>query len=235
MQDLVPPPKLAPSLLSADFRNLGEQIRKVESSGADMLHFDIMDGHFVPNITFGPLVMRWLRGETSLIFTAHLMVDNPESVIEPVIDSGADIVIVHVESSSNLYRLIQSIKDRGIKAGVALNPATPLSSLTYLLEDVDMILIMGVDPGFGGQKLIPSTLKKIAKLRKILLRHGLPKDIAIDGGVTHDNVDAIVKAGANVIIAGTAIFDQNSIEEATRSLKKRCLEAYDEYISRLSR
>ena len=234
MQRLIPPIKLAPSLLSADFRNLREQVKTVERSGADMLHFDIMDGHFVPNITFGPLVMKWLRSETNLLFTAHLMIENPEAFIEPVIDSGADVVIVHVEASKNLYRLVQSVKDRGVKAGIALNPATPISALYYLLDEVDMILVMGVDPGFGGQRLIPSTLRKIRKLRKILMNRRLSKDILIDGGVTHENADAIVKSGANVIVAGTAIFGQEDIGKATRALKEKCMKAYQEYLKEMS-
>jgi len=234
MRHLIPPVKLAPSLLSADFRNLGEQVKLVERGGADMLHFDIMDGHFVPNISFGPMVMRWLRGETDLPFIAHLMVEDPELFIEPAIDSGADIVIVHVEASRNLYRLVQSIKDRGVKAGIALNPATPLSTLRYLLDEVDMALVMTVEPGYGGQKLIAGTLEKARKLRAILISRGLSKDILVDGGVTQENVDLIVRSGANIIIAGTAIFDQGDIVEATRTLKERSLKAYREYLQELS-
>ncbi len=235
LRELVPAPKIAPSLLSADFRRLEDQVKAVERAEAEMLHFDIMDGHFVPNLTFGPLVIRWLRRATDMTFMAHLMVDNPESLVEPVIDAGADMVVVHVESSKNMFRLIQSIRDRGVRVGVALNPATPLTHLTYLLNGVDSVLVMCVDPGFGGQKFIPGMMGKIRRLRRALLKRRLPLDIAVDGGIDHENAGAVVEAGASIIIAGTAIFGQSDIEGAVKILRKRCLEAYERMISELAR
>ena len=234
LRELIPAPKIAPSLLSADFRRLEDQVKMVERAGAEILHFDIMDGHFVPNLTFGPLVIRWMRQVTDMTFMAHLMVDNPESLVEPVIDAGADMVVVHVESSKNMFRLIQSIKDRGVRVGIALNPATPLTHLTYLLGEIDSVLIMCVDPGFGGQKFIPSMMDKIRRLRKALVKRKLPLDIAVDGGINHENVGAVVEAGASTIIAGTAIFGQSSVEDAVRRLKEECLEAYERVIGRLA-
>jgi len=234
LRELIPAPKIAPSLLSADFRRLEDQVKMVERAGAEILHFDIMDGHFVPNLTFGPLVIRWMRQVTDMTFMAHLMVDNPESLVEPVIDAGADIVVVHVESSKNMFRLIQSIRDRGVRVGVALNPATPLTHLTYLLDEIDSVLIMCVDPGFGGQKFIPGMMDKIGRLRKALVKRKLPLDIAVDGGITYENAGAVVEAGASTIIAGTAIFGQSSVEDAVRRLKEECLEAYERVIGRLA-
>ena len=226
LRELIPAPKIAPSILSADFRRLEDQVKAVERAGAEILHFDMIDNHFAPNLTFGPLVVRWMRQVTDMTFMAHLMLDNPESLVEPVIDAGADIVAVHVESSKNMFRLIRSIKDRGVRVGVALNPATPLTHLTYLLDEVDLILVMSVDPGFGGQKFIPSTMNKVRRLRRALIRRRLPLDIAVDGGVNHENAEAVVEAGASIIIAGTAIFGQSDIEGAVKLLKEKCLKAY---------
>lgn len=223
----IPPPKLAPSLLSADFRRLGEEVKRVERAGADVLHFDIADGHFVPNITFGPMVMRALRDETNLLFYVHLMVDNPEDIIEDVIEAGGDAITFHIEASKHIHRLIQYLKDRGVKAGAALCPGTPLSSIECIIDDVDIVLIMGVNPGFGGQKLIPMTLRKIRKAREMLSSR--PEvDIAIDGGVTLQNVYSIVEAGASLIVAGTATFGQGNVEEAMRKLKAEMERAYRE-------
>ncbi|MDW8021758.1 MAG: ribulose-phosphate 3-epimerase [Nitrososphaerota archaeon] len=223
----IPYPKLAPSLLSADFRRLGEEVRRVEEAGADALHFDIADGHFVPNITFGPMVIRALRDETDLPFYVHLMVDNPEAIIEDVVDAGGDVVTFHIEVSKQAHRMIRSLRDRGIKAGIALCPETPLSSMEWIIDEVDVILIMGVDPGFGGQTFIPSMLKKIEKTREML--DSRPEvDIAIDGGVTLQNVNSIVEAGASLIIAGTATFGQGDIREAIKKLKAEMERAYYE-------
>ena len=235
LRELIPAPKIAPSLLSADFRRLEDQVKMVERAGAEILHFDVMDGHFVPNLTFGPLVIRWMRQVTDMTLMAHLMVDNPESLVEPVIDAGADMVVVHVESSKNMFRLIQSIKDRGVRVGAALNPATPLTHLTYLLDEVDSILVMSVDPGFGGQKFIPSMMDKIRRLRRALVKRKLPLDIAVDGGINHENAGAVVEAGANIIIAGTAIFGQSDIEGAVKTLKEKCLEAYRRMVEESAR
>lgn len=228
---LIPPPKIVPSILSADFRKLGEEVKKVERAGADMLHFDIMDGHFVPNISFGPMVVKALRKEVSIPFLVHLMVEDPESILDQTIDAGADIILFHIEVSPHSWRILESIKKRGVKAGVALNPSTPLSSITYLLEELDMILVMTVSPGFGGQKFIPNMLNKINNLRRILSKKKLMLDLAIDGGVTFENVREIVKAGANVIIAGTGIFSQGDIEQATTKLKKIVNEEYSRIMS----
>ncbi len=228
---LIPSPKIVPSILSADFRRLGEEVKKVERAGADMIHFDIMDGHFVPNISFGPMVVKALRTEVSIPFLVHLMVEDPESILDQTIDAGADIILFHIEVSPHSWRILESIKKRGVKAGVALNPSTPLSSINYLLEELDMILVMTVSPGFGGQKFIPNMLNKIYNLRRILSKKKLMLDLAIDGGVTFENVREIVKAGANIIIAGTGIFSQGDIEEATIKLKKIANEEYSKIMS----
>ncbi len=223
---LIPPPKIAPSILSADLRKLGEEVKKVERAGADMIHFDIMDGRFVPNISFGPMVVKALRSEVSVPFLVHLMVEDPERILEQTIDAGADIVLFHVEASPHSWRILESIKKRGVKAGIALNPATPLSTIKYMLHELDMVLLMTVSPGFGGQKFIPGMLSKIRDLRRLLTMNKLMLDVAIDGGVTFENVEEIVEAGANVIVAGTGIFCQADIEEATMKLKKIANEKY---------
>jgi len=228
---LIPPPKIAPSILSADFRKLGEEVKKVEKAGADMIHFDIMDGHFVPNISFGPMVVKALRSEVSIPFLVHLMVEDPERILEQTIDAGADIVLFHIEASPHSWRILESIKKRGVKAGIALNPATPLSTIKYILHELDMVLLMTVSPGFGGQKFIPRMFSKISDLRRLLTMNKLMLDVAIDGGVTLENVEEIIEAGANVIVAGTGIFRQADIEEATMKLKKIANEKYVRIIS----
>jgi len=224
---LIPPPKIAPSILSADFRKLGEEVRKVEKAGADMLHFDIMDGRFVPNISFGPMVIKALRTESKLPFAAHLMVENPEALINPVIEAGGNLVIFHIEASRYPLRLIKNIRSRGMLVGVALNPVTPLSSIRYIVDYVDMILIMTVDPGFGGQKFIPKMLEKVREMRRLMIKAGVKKDIAVDGGVDFTNIASVVRAGANVIIAGTSTFGQGNVDEAVKRLKKLSWEAYE--------
>lgn len=211
--------KIAPSILSADFSNLKEQISLIEKGGADLIHLDIMDGHFVPNITFGAPVIKKLRKVTSIPFDVHLMIENPERYIEDFVDAGADIITVHVESTVHLHRLIQQIKGYGIKAAVSLNPATPLESIEYVLEDLDMVLIMSVNPGFGGQSFIPQCKEKIKKLKKMILDRNLNIDIQVDGGVKLDNIKEIIDCGANVLVAGSAIFDSQDIVEATRKFK----------------
>jgi len=230
-KSLIPPPKIVPSILSADFRKLGEEVKRVEKAGADMIHFDIMDGHFVPNISFGPMIVKALRNEVSLPFLVHLMVEDPERILGPTIDAGADIILFHVEASPHSWRILESIKKRGVKVGIALNPATPLSTIKYMLHELDMVLIMTVSPGFGGQKFIPRMLSKIRDLRRLLTMNKLMLDVAIDGGVTFDNVEEIIEAGANVIVAGTGIFSQADIEEATIKLKKIANEKYARIIS----
>ncbi|MEN2974557.1 MAG: ribulose-phosphate 3-epimerase [Candidatus Caldarchaeales archaeon] len=228
---LIPPPKVVPSILSADFRNLREEVKKVERAGADMLHFDIMDGHFVPNISFGPVIVKALRGEVDLPFLVHLMVDRPEDIIEQAIDAGSDQIIFHIEVSHHPLRILDSIKRSGVKTGIALNPTTPLSTIEYLLEYVDMVLIMTVNPGFGGQKFIPRMFDKIRELRSILIERGINLDVAIDGGADFENVGKIIESGANVIIAGTSIFGQEDVEEATRRFKRIVDESYKKIMS----
>ncbi|MEM3922441.1 MAG: ribulose-phosphate 3-epimerase [Nitrososphaerota archaeon] len=224
----IPPPKIVPSILSADFRRLGEEVEEAEEAGADMLHFDIMDGRFVPNISFGPMVIKALRSVSSLPFIAHLMVEKPENIIDHVIDAGGDFIVFHIEACAYPFRLISSIKERGINVGVALNPATPLSYIKYFADYVDMVLLMTVEPGFGGQEFIPEMMKKIRRLRDFMIRTMLRKDIAVDGGVNFENTSSIIRAGANVLIAGTSIFGQNSIGESIRRLKRIASEVYRE-------
>lgn len=212
--------KLAPSILSADFAALGSDVERVEKAGADYLHIDIMDGHFVPNITIGPLVVKALRKKSKLTFDAHLMIDNPDEYIKAFADAGADIICVHAEACRHLHRTIQHIKESGAKAAVALNPATPLECLDYVLEDLDMVLLMTVNPGFGGQKFIPSCFNKINRLKKIVDERKPGLDIEVDGGIKLDNLPQVVAAGANVIVAGSAIFGSDNVEEAVKAFKK---------------
>lgn len=212
--------KLAPSILSADFGKLYEEIKKVEDAGADLLHIDIMDGHFVPNITIGPLVVEAIRKRSKLIFDVHLMIENPDNYIPQFINAGADIISVHVEACRHLHRTIQNIKSLGAKAGVVLNPATSIESIEYILEDVDMVLLMSVNPGFGGQKFIESTLNKIKKLRKIIDENKLKIDIEVDGGINLNNVKDVVNAGANIIVAGSAVFYSDNISKTIEEFKR---------------
>jgi ribulose-phosphate 3-epimerase len=210
---------IAPSLLAADFCNLNKQIIEVEQGGADWLHIDIMDGHFVPIITFGPLIVNTVRQCTDLPLDVHLMVEKPESMIEEFYNSGARIITVHQETCSHLYRTIHFIKDLGAKAGVALNPSTPISFLKEVIYDVDLVLIMTVEPGFGGQKFITSTLDKI-KEAKDLAKH-LPNKIFIevDGGIDQNTAASVLNAGANVLVAGTSIFKSRSIQNTISKLR----------------
>ncbi|MGC8880464.1 MAG: ribulose-phosphate 3-epimerase [Anaerolineae bacterium] len=205
------PVKIAASILSADFARLGEQVRDAEAAGADYIHVDVMDGHFVPNITVGPLVVESLRPVTTLPLDVHLMITQPERYIPEFARAGADILTVHVEACPHLHRTIHQIKELGIKAGVTLNPATPLVSLEEVLPDVDMVLIMSVNPGYGGQSYIPGSSAKITRLRRMLDERGLiDVDIEVDGGVKAHNAAEIVTAGANVLVLGSAIFNQEA-------------------------
>ncbi|MCC0630755.1 MULTISPECIES: ribulose-phosphate 3-epimerase [unclassified Clostridioides] len=213
--------KLAPSILSADFAKLLEDIRKVESAGCEYLHIDVMDGHFVPNITLGPLVVKSLKKENiNMVFDAHLMIENPDQYIEEFVKAGCDIITVHQEACVHLHRTIQNIKSHGIKAGVVLNPATPIDTIKHILPDLDMVLLMSVNPGFGGQSFIPCVLDKIKELKAIIDSQGLNIDIEVDGGISPKNVAEVVQAGANVIVAGSAIFGSDDIQETVNLFRK---------------
>ena len=212
--------KLAPSILSADFARLLEDVKKVEKAGCEYLHIDVMDVHFVPNITLGPAIVKSLRKDVNMVFDAHLMIENPDNYIKEFADAGCDIIVVHQEACTHLHRTIQNIKSHGVKAGVALNPATPIETIKYVLEDVDMVLLMSVNPGFGGQSYIPVVTKKIKELRALIDEMGLDIDIEVDGGVKPSNISEVVNAGANVIVAGSAIFNAGDIDEAVKSLRE---------------
>ncbi|MDR1774038.1 MAG: ribulose-phosphate 3-epimerase [Clostridioides sp.] len=211
---------LAPSILSADFARLLEDVQKVEKAGCEYLHIDVMDGHFVPNITLGPDIVKSLRTDVDMVFDAHLMIENPDNYIKNFVEAGCDIITVHQEACVHLHRTIQNIKSYGIKAGVSINPATPVSTLENIIYDVDMVLLMSVNPGFGGQSFIPVVLDKIKQLKKMIDEKGLKVDIEVDGGVKASNIADVVSAGANVIVAGSAIFSSGNIEQAVEELRK---------------
>ncbi|CCQ91159.1 D-ribulose-5-phosphate 3-epimerase [Nitrospina gracilis 3/211] len=211
--------KIAPSILSADFSRLGEEVKAVEKAGADWIHVDVMDGAFVPNITIGPPVVESLRKVTDLPLDCHLMIENADKYIADFVSAGADIISVHVEACPHLHRTVQTIKEHGIKAGVVLNPATTLFALDEIIEDVDMVLLMSVNPGFGGQKFIQQVLGKIQLLRNTLDQSDADIDVQVDGGVNPENVNIVKKAGANVIVAGSAIFNAPDYKKAIDALR----------------
>jgi ribulose-phosphate 3-epimerase len=212
--------QIAPSILSADFAKLGEEIRDVENGGADLIHVDVMDGHFVPNLTIGPLIVSAIRPHTKLPLDVHLMITEPDRYIEAFVKAGADIISVHAEACLHLHRTIQWIKQFGVKAAVALNPATPLQAIEYVLGDLDMVLLMTVNPGFGGQAFISSVLPKIQQLRTRLDQLGLAHiPIEVDGGIHPGTAAAAVKAGASILVAGSAVFGKSDRKEAMQAIR----------------
>ena len=214
--------KISPSILSADFTCLADQVREAEEAGVDYIHVDVMDGHFVPNITIGPLVVKALRPITKLPLDVHLMIENPEFYIEDFSKAGADIITVHQEATPHLHRTIQQIHDLGIKAGVSINPSTSVRTLDEIICDVDLILVMSVNPGFGGQSYIHSCTNKIRKVREMLDDRGVSADLEVDGGVNVDTVNEVISAGANAFVAGSAIFnDKNSVAENVSALRAK--------------
>jgi ribulose-phosphate 3-epimerase len=200
------PVRIAPSILASDFARLGEELRAVTAAGADYIHIDVMDGHFVPNLTIGPSVIATLRAHTKLPFDVHLMISPVDPLIAAFVEAGANILTVHPEAGPHLHRTIQLIKTLGVRAGVALNPATPISAIEPVLEDVDLVLVMSVNPGFGGQSFITSQLAKIETLRRLIDHKGLAADLEVDGGINDKTAAAVIAAGANVLVAGTAVF-----------------------------
>ena len=209
---------LSPSILSADFANLGEQVRMLDEAGAQYVHIDVMDGMFVPSISFGMPVIKSIRECSDRIFDVHLMIEEPGRYIDDLAEVGADLITVHAAACKHLDRTIEAIKEKGLLAGVALNPATPLSAIEWLLPKVDMVLIMSVNPGFGGQKLIPYTVEKVRALKKMIDERGLKTDIEVDGGVNLENVTEVMDAGANIIVAGSAVFKGDISENVERFL-----------------
>jgi ribulose-phosphate 3-epimerase len=211
---------IAPSILSADFSKLGDEIKAVEDAGADWIHVDVMDGHFVPNITVGPPVIESIRKVTSLPLDVHLMIENADRYIKSFSDAGADILSVQVEACPHLNRTIQIIKENKVRAGAVLNPATPLSSLEEILHELDMVLLMTVNPGFGGQTFIPSMLGKISNLSDIMSNYENDIELQVDGGVKDDNAGDVKESGATVLVAGSAIFNSKNYEKAIKSLRE---------------
>ena len=212
--------KIAPSILSANFANLEQQIKLVEKGGADWIHLDIMDGHFVPNITFGPMVVKTISNITNLPLDAHLMIQNPDKYLEDFQKAGTNRLTVHVEACIHLHRTIQSIKELGMKAGVSLNPSTPISTVKEILPIIDQVLVMTVNPGFGGQKFIKSTLRKVKDISVMIKETSKKIELEVDGGVDESNAAALAKAGATVLVAGYSIFSKKNIPQAVKNIRK---------------
>ncbi len=211
--------KLAPSILSADFSKLGDEVKLISDAGCDYIHIDVMDGQFVPNISFGPVVIKSIRKKTEKVFDVHLMIDQPERFIKEFVDAGADIITIHEEASLHLHRTIQLIKSHNVKVSVALNPATPLNVLDYIIEELDMVLLMTVNPGFGGQSFIPQILEKVKELVIIREKKGLKFEIQVDGGVSLENIKEIVEAGVDIAVAGSAVFGTDDVEATVKAFK----------------
>jgi ribulose-phosphate 3-epimerase len=212
---------IAPSILSADFARLGEHVREVEAAGADRVHVDVMDGHFVPNLTIGPVVIEAVKRATKLPLDVHLMIEDAERWVAAYAKAGADIIGVHAEAAPHLHRTLHQIRDLGKKPCVVLNPHTPLEAIEWVLRDVDQVLIMSVNPGFGGQAFIPSALEKISRLRRLIDERGYTCEIEVDGGIKVDNVDLVVKAGANVIVSGSGVFGTKNYAATIAELRSR--------------
>ncbi|MEW6599552.1 MAG: ribulose-phosphate 3-epimerase [Nitrospirota bacterium] len=214
--------KIAPSILSADFSRLGEEVIAAERAGADLVHVDVMDGHFVPNITIGPLIVKAVKKVVTIPLDVHLMIEDPDKYIRDFADSGADIITVHQEACVHLHRTIQNIKECGVKPAVSINPATPVSSLELVLPYVDMVLIMSVNPGFGGQKFIPEALTKIRQLRDIIRKNNYNALIEVDGGVNVDNVAEVAEAGADIVVMGSAFYNSDNYDDTVKTVRGRC-------------
>ncbi|WP_226658329.1 ribulose-phosphate 3-epimerase [Pseudalkalibacillus hwajinpoensis] len=212
--------KIAPSILASDFARLGEEVKDVEAAGADYIHVDVMDGHFVPNITIGAPIVRALRPVTSLPLDVHLMIENPDQYIEEFAEAGADILTVHAEACPHLHRTIQLIKSKGVKAGVVINPATPVDAIKHVIEDVDLVLLMTVNPGFGGQAFIERVLSKITETRQLADSLGVTPEIEVDGGVNAETARACIEAGATVLVAGSAIYNQTDRKLAIDQIRQ---------------
>jgi ribulose-phosphate 3-epimerase len=212
--------KIAPSILSADLARLADEVGEVIAAGADWIHVDVMDGHFVPNITIGPVVIKALKKVVSLPLDVHLMIENADQYLDDFIEAGADILTVQVEACTHLHRTVQAIKDKKIRAGVALNPATPLEELAYILPDIDLVMVMTVNPGFGGQELIPTMLPKIKRLKGIIAKQKLDCEIEVDGGIKVENIKAVARSGADIFVAGSGIFGARDRKEIIQKMRQ---------------